>query len=563
MLDRYRNTLKYIMSSSTTSKLARAIVYHTRTILILLLLACLGALLHSSTTTSSRDCSTIQESQQQQQRHNDDDLQIALVAVVSMQRSASTRLVGRVLAGGNPCAISLNSIFSQRKSQSGNAWTLENSHSSVQTLEPSFLVDLVQQVARRKCIDKLRDDVHTQCHKKCLVAFKEFDSHLTLQQHEYLWNHLPNLTIAVLERRSIKNQYESKWVAEMANDWDTKGSYWHDEKKQKMLPNIRRSEYYCKGRHHYIKELCGFEKRHDEWYAFVRMTLSPNQRVEVTFNDTVLDHGEAARNKIATALPAPFQELLTPFRQRVTPEIALVSVASMRRSASTSLLQKVLVKHSPCTISLGDVFCNDTDKSEDAWLVEGEHLLSPIDQLEPSLLVDLVVAVAQRKCADKLMTDMDYKCRNKCIVGFKEFREHLSLPQHEYLWNHAPNLTVVVLERDLDARWKSRWAAAQTGDWDTTGSSNHKETVKKLEVPPLNISESDEICKNENGHWARLCHFERHHKDWYKFVRAKTSSNKSVEVSFDDTVLNGGSKVHEKISAGLPSAFRYLGAGRE
>jgi len=532
----------------------KTMVHHARTILIVLLVASLAAVLRST-----RNLSTCSGSiNLQEPALNDTFPSIAFVGVVSMQRSAATSLAGQVLAQASPCGVSLNAIFLNSISQSGNAWSLDGSEleGSTKELEPSLLRDFLVRVGKRKCADKLKDDVDNTCHNKCIVAFKEFDDHLTKTQHEYIWKHTPNMTVVVLERE-VQDRWKSRYVSAKINDWDTKGSFWHKEKMDNMMdtiPLLKESEQYCDNMDKEWRQLCHFEEKHKAWYKFVREAVSP--KAEVSFNDTVLESGKKARDKIAAALPEDYRELLQ-LDYHFTPEIALVAVASMRRSASTSFLKKILVHDNPCAVSLGDVFSSNTDKSEDAWLVEGKELDGSIDTIEPSLLSDFLVKVARRKCAARLMSDTDYKCRNKCLVGFKEFREHLSMKQH------APNMTVVVLERDVQARWKSRWVAASTGDWDTTGSTKHKQTMMEIEVPPMNISESKEVCNSKNYALAHLCHFESYHKTWYKFIREKVPLDKKVEISFEDTVANDGSDAHRTIASGLPVEFQYLASAKD
>lgn len=243
----------------------------------------------------------------------------------------------------------------------------------------------------------------------------------------------------------------------------------------------------------------------------------------------------------------------------LSPAVAFVAVVSMQRSSSSTLTSRVLAEGNQCVISLNEIFQNATDQSGDAWAVDGESMKGRKWHLEPSLLGDFLIRVAKRRCAENVRRDAQNRCNNKCIAGFKEFDDQLSPKQHEWIWKHTPNMTVVVLERDVKARWKSRWVAAKTQDWDTQGSLKHKVKIEAMEIPSIEISESKEYCtKGNDNPWRQLCHFQSVHKHWYTFVRKTLSPNERVEVSFDEVVTKDGSEARNRIAAALPGAFQNL-----
>lgn len=113
-----------------------------------------------------------------------------------------------------------------------------------------------------------------------------------------------------------------------------------------------------------------------------------------------------------------------------------------------------------------------------------------------------------------------------------------------------------MLERDVEARWRSRYVAEQTNDWHTHGFNWHKKKLNKMDIPSMNVSESEEFCMRVK--WNQMCHFERKHKEWFQFVREKVTRDNMVEVSFDDVVHDRGVESQRKISSALPMAFRFL-----
>ena len=99
------------------------------------------------------------------------------------------------------------------------------------------------------------------------------------------------------------------------------------------------------------------------------------------------------------------------------------------------------------------------------------------------------------------------------------------LPYAE-IWQYLPNLSVVVLERDLNQRWKSYWLAQKTNDWDVTGSAAHKERLASLEssIPAIDTT------------------FQYRHERWYNFVNSLFAEDGSlfwvphINVAYDEVV---------------------------
>ena len=498
------------------------------------------------------------------------DPEIALVAVVSMQRSFSTMLTNRVLTNNetNPCALSLNEIFVNTSVGSKDAWPVDGTGTDLRLpmfqIKPRALRDFVMRVAKRRCVNHLHDnDADNVCRNRCIVGFKEFDNQLSLEQHKWLWRNTPNLTIVVLER-NVQDRWKSNYVATQTGDLDTQGSLNHKNQiAARDIPpmNVSETDEYCKSPLKAMNSACNFGQNHKEWYEFVRAKIHSTQKVEISFDAAILNGGSYARGLIASALPSNFRELLISETERISdPELAFIAVASMQRSASTTLVSEVLSsnKTNPCTISLNEVFLNSRHQSGDAWPIDGRHLQnSDKGELKPALLQDFLVRVAKRRCVEQLKSrDTRNMCENRCIVAFKQFHEHLNTEQHKFLWKNIPNMTVVVLERNVRERWKSRFVAEKTNDWHTHGSDWHKKRIKTIYVPPMNVSESDEFCKEVN--WKQLCHFEQKHKEWFNLVRETTPVEKRAEISYEDVVENKGETARANIAAVLPIAFQPI-----
>ena len=287
------------------------------------------------------------------------------------------------------------------------------------------------------------------------------------------------------------------------------------------------------------------------------LVKEPAAIVDTTYSPDKHQSGSRKEPVVLSNKPAADAEVNI---SKYDPEIALVAVVSMQRSSSSTLTNTVLTNNetNPCVLSLNEIFVNSTVGSKDAWPVDGMDLNFPLFQIKPRVLRDFVLRVAKRRCINHLKQDDDNVCRNRCIVGFKEFNNQLSLEQHKWLWRNTPNLTIVVLERNVQDRWKSKWVAIQTGDWDTNGSLEHKNQIAAMDIPPIYVSETDEYCKSSKRIMNSACNFGQSHKEWYEFVRAKIHHKQRVEISFDAALLNGGSYARGLIAHALPFDFQDL-----
>lgn len=233
--------------------------------------------------------------------NNTGAMEIAFLAILSMQRSSSTsllfdKLLRRYTA---KCGIPLNEIFHPTPQQSGDAWLLYKKENvttpqQVHQLPPSDLSEFLISVAQRNCQTKLN---HTpkrrrNCQNRCIVGYKEFDFHLTYPQHAWLWHHLPNWTAVVLER-SASDRWRSMEVAARTGDWTTNGSAAHRARVQTLkIPHMTHE----------------FAATHERWYRFIQSHVAPEKRVEISFEESVHTKNESVlMEKVARALPPAFQ----------------------------------------------------------------------------------------------------------------------------------------------------------------------------------------------------------------------------------------------------------------
>ena len=238
--------------------------------------------------------------------------------------------------------------------------------------------------------------------------------------------------------------------------------------------------------------------------------------------------------------------------------ITFIAVVSMQRSSSTFLSHQVLAGEeeseklartpiSACPlhhfISLNEIFQTYEQQSGDAWSIEGKELLNggqrKVFDLTALELVDFLQRVAKRKCRQQIARDRSRSetstrlesCpkdnqahKHHCFVNFKQFDGQLTLEQHKQVWKSLPDLRIIVLERDIEERWKSWWYAQKTGDWDVSGSNGHKERIANSQPPDIPSS------------------FRDRHERWYSRVRELTGRGgslghiPSLDVSFSSVV---------------------------
>lgn len=239
-----------------------------------------------------------------------DAIETVFVVVVSMQRSSSTFLSHQILTGANhskqespinnappmsTCPlrhfITLNEVFTNHPQQSGDAWEVEGKDLVRDGTDPKDLTveqlsDFLQQVAQRRCREKVQEDLKlvssvnfstqndllSTCpprlrHHQCSVSYKHFDFHLPHEKVEKIWKTLvPNLRVVILERK-IEERWRSVWVAKQTGDWNVHGTEDHKkklaelEKKVPIVPDRFRSE-------------------HETWFSVVRSALKPGHLLE-------------------------------------------------------------------------------------------------------------------------------------------------------------------------------------------------------------------------------------------------------------------------------------------
>lgn len=142
---------------------------------------------------------------------------------------------------------------------------------------------------------------------------------------------------------------------------------------------------------------------------------------------------------------------------------------------------------------------------------------------------------------------------------FKEFDDHLEKDAHRALWRYLPNLTAVVLEREVNDQWKSKYVAEKTKDWTFEYDSKHKQKVQTMHIPPLNEVDAAGFCDPKAHAYApALCKFEERHVKWYEFVRTEIFSprifpNRAIFASFNDIIERPNELLEfTRLSSNLP-----------
>lgn len=208
-----------------------------------------------------------------------------------------------------------------------------------------------------------------------------------------------------------------------------------------------------------------------------------------------------------------------------------LAIASMWRSYSTHLCYGLERYGVRC---MNEMFRNSSKQSGDVWEVQGVeagvYSAASVKDIPPEGLGAFLGAVSR--------STPDHE-----LVAFKLFPEHLTRDQHAFVLGR-PDVTVVVLERDVYARWASEWVAYSTGDWDTKGSERHANASRKVHVPPMVVYNGD-ACRREDaycksGSWSPFCCFYKKHRDWYEFVRRTRPYTTRIEANFVDSTLNIG-----------------------
>lgn len=232
------------------------------------------------------------------------------------------------------------------------------------------------------------------------------------------------------------------------------------------------------------------------------------------------------------------------FENKDNVSVSIIVVASHQRSSS-SYLSKEILGEMPCHLRLNEIFFRDPKQSGDAWSTVGEELgIKKVNRKlsdkemgqQRNYLAAFVLEVARRRCRQKLLQDTSSgQCRNHCWVNYKHFPIHTPTP--ELIWdgiiqqnnlNHHKNpsayFAMIILERNVHDRYRSKVFAKQTGDWNVKGSQHHKEKVANFTV-----SEDTEEAVT----------FQKEHKWWFNKVREYANGTLTpldvpvVELTFD------------------------------
>mmetsp|Transcript_84492 Transcript_84492/g.169103 ORF Transcript_84492/g.169103 Transcript_84492/m.169103 type:complete len:256 (+) Transcript_84492:198-965(+) len=227
-----------------------------------------------------------------------------------------------------------------------------------------------------------------------------------------------------------------------------------------------------------------------------------------------------------------------------------LAIISMQRSASTNLLFNVVKPTDPCLVSANEVFQNSTQQSGIAWSTAGKGLHGDVHDLEPQVIQAFLERVRRILCNRRIESDVSV-CGGRCVLGFKQFSEHLTRKQHAAVWQ-LPNMTFIVLERPPEERFRSKFVALTTSDWNIDGSPAHKEHIAHMEVPPMPNEESAMYC-DVKGALRSLCHTAQKHHQWYAFARATIPLDRRLDVQYSEVVAGSGRAVASKIHSAMYS----------
>jgi len=245
-----------------------------------------------------------------------------------------------------------------------------------------------------------------------------------------------------------------------------------------------------------------------------------------------------------------------------TPAFKFLVIASLKRSASTSLLYEYFgrkysyyecsdttefpIKKTIHVIPVNEVFNNfEQVQSGDHWKVDAwdmPGLSRPKDAKQWQLKMFLQ-RVHKRRCKDTNM-------QNMCVIALKLFSDHLKLEQH-YAILSLQDVRVIVLERDFASRLTSLMYALQSGDWDTKGRADHKAALLQAQITVPNATDCEandnETMANNNETMAIACKFYRRHVQWYEFLRKTVDVY--AELTYDDVLkLVEGAKGENRLN---------------
>ena len=153
-------------------------------------------------------------------------------------------------------------------------------------------------------------------------------------------------------------------------------------------------------------------------------------------------------------------------------EIAYVFLLSMQQSSSTNFL-KILTDDSPCSFHFGEFYNNKGDGGSKGRFKGGKHIThADVHKMTPKKLLEVLMDQVESFAREE-----NLECGGRYVVVAKMFNGHLTFNQHRKVWTQFPNLTTVVLERNVEERWRSLYVALKTDDWSHYGKKDHKEKV--------------------------------------------------------------------------------------
>jgi len=259
------------------------------------------------------------------------DDRMGFLAIVSLQRSASTHLLYEVLAPADACIVPANEIFRNYTRQT-KAWEVagEGLHGGVKSLSPEVLQNFLLKARNKFCGARL-EAFKKKCSGRFILAFKQFEEHLTRQQHAAVWA-LANSIIIVLERNQ-QDRFRSEYSALMSTDWDTDGTASHEMRMRKaVIPTMpTNGDEYCHAQNLSLRArhtqkltparplICNFALKHANWYSFVRSTIPSTSRIEMTFNESTagnlstIEKNERRKCTQETGLPEYCSQNARPF----------------------------------------------------------------------------------------------------------------------------------------------------------------------------------------------------------------------------------------------------------
>ena len=253
-----------------------------------------------------------------------------------------------------------------------------------------------------------------------------------------------------------------------------------------------------------------------------------------------------------------------------------ITVLTQARSSSTTLTAKVL--HScPCVVDVGEVFkakrtkvLKDDDRHVDRFMgflnATGERYMPyknmygmPVEGIRdfgkflldtycPEQTVEAALEASLDVTRKEAARKKDDFCKGRCFVGLKVFQHHLHTEQHQMFWSaFNASMTTVILERDVESRWRSEYIATTEHDWSNSGhDAKHASKIANTIVPDENIeacnqpkAKRDKAERERDiGHPESMCNFREIHRKWYEFLHREHPD--AVSLTFEESIEDNG-----------------------